>query len=219
MASSRFPPACRCPSGSAASSGLRTGTPARWRSPGWSTAGLRRTSGCTFGVEARSPEPEATRRPTPPEYKFTDDAKIAIVQARNEALFRHAPAVAPSHLALGVIQTQTRRQLNLLFPDPGNFDLLCRALGGGPEPAPVIPRDIGYLDSARDALDGATRLAAAASPAGDTHPLHILLGLLHPWDWAANRPVDPDEAALSLAATGLGESRLRALLPRFLDAT
>lgn len=114
-----------------------------------------------------------------------------------------------------MIHTQTQKQLDLLFPDPGNFGLLCRALGGGRNPAPVIPRDIGYLESARDALDGATRLAAGASAAGDTHPIHILLGLMHPWDWAEGRACDPDAAALSLAATGLGEGRLRELLPAF----
>jgi hypothetical protein len=171
------------------------------------------------GTKSADLSPKPTRPATPPEYRFTDDAKVAIVQARNEALFRDAPAVAPAHLALGVIHTQSRKQLNLLFPDPGNFDLLCRALGGDHDPAPVIPRDIGYLDSSRDALDGATRLAAAAGADGDTHPLHILLGLMHPWNWASNHAVDPDEVALSLAATGLGESRLRALLVMFLDAT
>lgn len=161
------------------------------------------------------PESLAAEVATPPEYRFTDDAKIAIVQARNEALRQEASAVAPSHLALGVIHTQTQRQLDLLFPDPGNFALLCRALGGSHDPAPVIPRDIGYLVAARDALDGATRLAAAASPDGETHPIHILLGVMHPWDWEAGQATDPDAAALSLAATGLGEGRLRDLLPAF----
>ncbi len=165
-------------------------------------------------------KPTADRGAESPEsaYRFTDDAKVAILQARNEALHAGAPAVAPTHLALGVIHTQTRRQLDLLFPDPGNFDLLRRALGGQPGPAPLVPDDIGYLDSARDALDGATREAARESATGETYPLHILLGLLHPWDRGRGRGVDPDPVALSLAATGLGDSRLRALLPMFRGA-
>lgn len=123
--------------------------------------------------------------------------------------------MAPAHLALGVIHTQSDARRNLLFPDPGNFEILCRALGGSHDPAPVIPRDIGYLDSAREALDGATREAARSIPGGDTHPLHILLGLLHPWNQAHECASEPDPAALSLAATGLGDTRLRALLPAF----
>src|SRR5574338_251730 len=184
MAGSRCPPGCRCPWASAASWSSLTDAGESWRSPGSRTAGPRKTSGYFSEARPGLPESTSSRRTTPPEYKFTDDAKIAIVQARHEALYRDAPAVAPAHLALGVIHTQTQKQLDLLFPDPGNFELLCRALGGGHDPAPVIPRDIGYLESARDALDGATRLAAGASAAGDTHPIHILLGLMHPWDWA-----------------------------------
>ncbi len=151
--------------------------------------------------------------PAPLEYRFTDDAKIAILQARNEALHLRADAVAPAHLALGVIHTQSAARLALLFPDPGNLEMLCRALGGSREPAPLIPEDITYLDAARDALDGATIEAARLDPAGDTHPIHILLGLFHPWDQAANHAVEPDAVALTLAATGLGDSRLRTLLP------
>ncbi|HWA56983.1 MAG TPA: hypothetical protein VG692_07005 [Gemmatimonadales bacterium] len=150
-----------------------------------------------------------------PEYRFTDDAKLAILQARHEALHQRAGAVAPAHLALGVIHTQNRARRDLLFPDPGNFEILCRALGGSHDPAPVIPEEIGYLDSARDALDGATREAARLSESGATHPLHILLGLLHPWVRTTNQAANPDQAALSLAATGLGDQRLRALLPAF----
>lgn len=93
--------------------------------------------------------------------------------------------------------------------------MLCRALGGSRDPAPLIPEDITYLDAARDALDGATVEAARLSPGGETHPLHILLGLLHPWDQARACAVEPDAVALTLAATGLGDTRLRALLPRF----
>lgn len=127
--------------------------------------------------------------------------------------------MAPAHLALGVIHTQPSARLRLLFPEPGHFEMFCRALGGGVEPAPLIPEDIGYLDSARDALDGATRLAAHALPGGETHPIHILLGLFHPYDRAADRASEPDIAALTLAATGLGETLVRALLPAFTTET
>lgn len=118
-----------------------------------------------------------------------------------------------AHLALGVIHTQGSATRALLFPDPGNFEMLCRALGGSREPAPLIPEDISYLDAARDALDGATVEAARLSPGGETHPIHILLGLFHPWDQAGHHPVEPDTVTLTLAATGLGDTRLHELLP------
>lgn len=155
-------------------------------------------------------------QPDPPiEYHFTDDAKVAIVQSRNEALFCHADAVGPQHLALGVIHSQSQAKLDILFPDRGNFEILCRALGGSPGPAPVIPENITYEIASYEVLDGATRLAAE-SPAGpDTHPLHILLGIFRPWSTLENEPAEPDQSALALAATGLGEARLRELLPKF----
>jgi hypothetical protein len=148
-------------------------------------------------------------------YHFTDDAKLAILQARHEALFAGSPAVGPQHLALGVIHTQSREMLQVLFPDPGNREILCRALGGSGTPAPVIPEDIGYQVSARDALEGASKIAAESAGGPDTHPLHILLGILRPWNPAADQAGSPDETALALAATGLSDSRLRELLTRF----
>jgi hypothetical protein len=111
-----------------------------------------------------------------------------------------------------VIHTQSQRQLDQLFPDPGNYELLCRALGGSSAAAPVIARDIGYEDAAREALDGATRIAAESAVEQEVEPLHILLGLLRPWSFGLERAATPDEAALALAATGLGEARLRELL-------
>lgn len=157
--------------------------------------------------------PQIPDAPNPIEYQFTGDAKVAIVQARNEALFSRAEAVAPPHLALGVIHSQSQAKLDLLFPDRANFAILCRALGGSATPAPVVPEDIGYRIASHEALDGATRVAAE-SPAGPaTHPLHILLGIFRPWNSRQNREAEPDQAALALAATGLNEARLRALLP------
>jgi hypothetical protein len=150
------------------------------------------------------------------EYRFTEDAKVAIVQSRSEALFSHADAVGPQHLGLGVIHRLNESRLDLLFPDRGNFAILCRALGGTAKPAPVIPEHIGYQIASYEALDGATRLAAE-SPAGpDTHPLHILLGIFRPWSTQENQPAEPDQSALALAATGLSEARLRELLPMLL---
>jgi hypothetical protein len=137
---------------------------------------------------------------------------MAIVQARNEALFTRAEAVEPRHLVLGVLHLQNDSQLARLFPDPVNLDILRRALGGSRRPAPVVPEDIGYHISSREALDGATRLAAE-SPAGpDTLPLHILLGIFRPWSVELEAPGTTDQVALDLAATGLGETRLRELL-------
>lgn len=138
------------------------------------------------------------------------------MQARNEALFAHADAVAPVHLALGVLHTQSQSRLDLLFPDPGNFELLCRALGGSSRPAPVIPEEIGYRIESHEALDGATRIAASAAVGPDTYPLHILLGILRPWSVVRGKPGEPDQAALALAATGLNETRLRELLAQSL---
>lgn len=149
-------------------------------------------------------------------YHFTDSAKIAILQARHEALHAHAPAVAPQHLALGVLHTQPKAVLDLLFPEAGDLTILCRALGGTDSPAPVIPEDIGYQEAARDALDGATKIAAEAPRGPATHPLHILLGILRPWNVAGDHASAPDEAALALAATGLSDARLRGLLPKVL---
>lgn len=149
-------------------------------------------------------------------YHFTDAAKVAILQARHEALYVHAPAVAAHHLALGVLHTLPETILHLLVPDPGNLRILCQALGGSETPAPVIPEDIGYEEAARDALDGATRIAGEGPTRPDTHPLHILLGILRPWCAAMDHASEPGPAALVLAATGLNDARLRDLLPTVL---
>ena len=125
-------------------------------------------------------------------------------------------AVGPQDLALGVLHTQDRRVLQLLLPDPASFPTLCRALGGSVEPAPVIAEDVSYEASAREALDGATRIAAAMASGPDTHPVHILLGILRPWSVDGSVPVEAGATALTLAATGLGETRLLALLPQVL---
>lgn len=138
---------------------------------------------------------------------------MAIVQARNEALFTKAEAVEPRHLVLGVLHVQGVAGLARLFPDPGNLDILRRALGGSNRPAPVVPEDIGYRLSSRQALDGATRLAAESPGGPDTLPMHILLGIFRPWNAERGEPGLPDQVALDLAATGLSEARLRELLP------
>jgi hypothetical protein len=80
----------------------------------------------------------------------------------------------------------------------------------------MIPEDIGYHEAARDALDGATKIAAEAPLGPATHPLHILLGILRPWNAAGDHASAPDDAALALAATGLSDARLRDLLPKVL---
>jgi hypothetical protein len=147
-------------------------------------------------------------------YHFNDSARIAIVQARHEALHARAAAVAPEHLALGVLHTFPQRVLDLLFPDPALLATLLRALGGGTSPAPVIAEEITYEESAEDVLGGAMKLAAEMPEGPDTHPMHILLGVLRPWSLSQDHATDPGAAALTLAATGLGETRLRSLLPR-----
>jgi hypothetical protein len=160
--------------------------------------------------------PSASGRPGPEgrPYHFTDAAKLAIVQARHEALHRGAAGVAPAHLALGVIFTLPRPVVDLLVPHPGRQAALLRDLGGGATAAPVIARDIGYLAAARDALDGATRIAAAAAGGPATRPTHILLGILRPWSLTENRAVAPGEAARILSGAGLTEAWLASLQPR-----
>jgi hypothetical protein len=147
-------------------------------------------------------------------YPFTDSARIAIIQARHEALHARALAVTPEHLALGVLHTLPQRVLDLLFPDPALLTTLVSALGGGPAPAPVIAQDISYEESAENVLGGAIKLAAEMPEGPDTHPLHILLGVLRPWSLSGDHATEPGAAALTLAATGLGETRLRSLVPR-----
>jgi len=147
-------------------------------------------------------------------YPFTDSARIAIVQARHEALHAHAPAVSPEHLALGVLHTLPQSALDLLFPDPALLATLFSALGGKPSPAPVIAEDILYEESAQDVLGGAMKLAAEMPGGPETHPVHILLGVLRPWSLSEHHATEPGPAALSLAATGLGETRVRSLIAR-----
>jgi hypothetical protein len=160
--------------------------------------------------------PPARGRSPDIEYHFTDDAKVAILQARHEALHTRARMVGPPHLALGVMHTQPQWRLDLLFPDRGNFETLCRTLGGSNAPAPVIPEDIGYLEAAVAVLNGAAKIAAEAAGGPATLPLHILMGMFRPWDVDRNQVGAPDQSALALAATGLSETRLRELLPVFL---
>jgi hypothetical protein len=124
--------------------------------------------------------------------------------------------VSAQHLALGVIHTLPQATIDMLVPDPGKLRILCQALGGTDTPAPVIPEDIGYQDAARDALDGATRIAAEGPEGPATHPLHILLGILRPWNTAGGQASEPSDVALVLAATGLNDARLQALFSKAL---
>jgi hypothetical protein len=122
--------------------------------------------------------------------------------------------VTAQHLALGVIHTVPQATIDMLVPDPGRLSILRQALGGTDSPAPVTPEDIGYQDAARDALDGATRIAAEAPDGPATHPLHILLGIFRPWNTAGGQASEPSEVALVLAAIGLNDARLQAVFPK-----
>lgn len=131
----------------------------------------------------------------PDGFTFHDDAAIAVVQARHEALAAGLPAVTPAHLALGVLHTLPAAVQESLVPDPAGFTRLCRALGGGADPAPPIAAEVGYQDATREVI-----LAARALAGPDPIlPAHLLAALL------ARRELP---TARALAAAGVDPARL-----------
>lgn len=143
-------------------------------------------------------------------YDFTDDARVAILQARHEALVLGAREILPRHLALGVLRLMSPVEAAELLPEPGSREALYLRLGGRPEPAPVIARDIVYSDGAREALAGARHSAGAGT--GAITPLHVLCGILSPRDFLDRRDVTPSEAAGTLDAAGVTLARLAELI-------
>lgn len=143
-------------------------------------------------------------------YNFHDDTRLAILQARHEALHLRADELTPAHLALGVLHTLGEAEVRLALPAPGAFDSLCRALGGRSEPAPVIASDIRYSEAARDAIAGAKFVAAGG--AGAILPLHLLAGIHCPQPAAGTGATAPAPVAAVLEQAGLGASALQALL-------
>lgn len=142
-------------------------------------------------------------------YDFSEDARVAVFQARHEALALGAAELLPSHLALGVLRTLSRFQRAACFDQPQAFDRLCHALGGGPQPAPLIPEDIVYSDDAKAVMAGALRAAAAEGPGTAVAPFHILLGIHGPCDLADQTPRLPSGASAILAAAGLDAHQVR----------
>ena len=134
---------------------------------------------------------------------FDDDAAIAIVQARHEALLRRAGEIAPTHLLLGILNTLRPAAAASLFM-PGALDLLRTRLAGGRHPAPPLAQEVGYAMQSARILDEARALA---EPAPAT-PLHLLLAMHACGDSAPELQSLRDE----LRRAGLG----RGLLERHL---
>lgn len=132
--------------------------------------------------------------PDPAGFSFHDDAAIAIVQARHEALAAGLPEVTPAHLALGVLHTLPAAAQEALCPAPGSFTTLCRALGAA-DPAPPIAAEVGYQEATREVITEARSLAGAEP----ILPAHLLAALLA-------RPELP--SARALAAAGINPARL-----------
>ncbi len=145
-------------------------------------------------------------------YDFHDDTRLAILQARHEALYRRAEELTPAHLALGVLHTMGAAEARQALPVPGAFESLCLALGGRSEPAPVIASEVLYSDAARDAIAGAMVAAAGGAGAGIILPLHLLAGILSPRPAAGTGATVPGPVAAVLERAGLGASSLQTLL-------
>jgi hypothetical protein len=144
-----------------------------------------------------------------PPYHFTDPARLAVFQARHEALALGAPELTPFHLALGVLKTLTGFQRAACFSGSGDFERLCAALGAGPEPAPLIPEDIAYSEEAKAVMAGAIRSAEDEAPGTAVSPFHILLGIHAPCDLENETPLPPTGAATLLAIAGLTPHQIR----------
>lgn len=145
-------------------------------------------------------------------YDFHDDTRLAILQARHEALYLRADELSPAHLALGVLHTLGAAEVRLALPAPGAFESLCLALGGRSEPAPVIASEILYSDAARDAIAGAMAAAAGGAGARTILPLHLLAGILSPRPAGGTEISAPGPIAVVLERAGLGASSLQSLL-------
>jgi hypothetical protein len=147
--------------------------------------------------------------PGPQDYNFTDDSRFGIVQARFEALTLGLRVIDPGHLVLGVTKTLDQATFDRLFPDPERFMSLCRALGASASAAPVSAEDVDYSEEAIEAITGAMR-SAAATVTGVT-PVHLLLGVHHPWMRSDAGPARVSIVSTLLDTAGLATGRLAAL--------
>ena len=131
---------------------------------------------------------------------FDEDAAIAIVQARHEALLRRAPEILPSHLILGVINTLPAGLRTRWAGDEARLEQLRLDLGGPRSPAPPIPQDIGYGPLATLVLETAITLAAGQP----VSPRQVLLAI----HAAPVGEADIAPAREALARAGLGMEHL-----------
>ena len=146
------------------------------------------------------------------QYEFTEDARLAVFQARHEALALGAAELLPAHLALGVIKTLTRFQRAACFTRPEEFARLCHALGAAPEPAPLIPEEIGYSAEATAVMAGAIHAAAQEGEGAQVSPVHLLLGIHAPCGLEDYAPRPASRTATVLADAGLDPHHVRVFL-------
>ncbi len=146
-----------------------------------------------------------------PEYRLSDDCKLALVQARFEAIHLGTRALDAGHLLLGVTKSLTPVTFARLFPRTERFESLCRAFDAGIESAPLSAEDIEYALAAREAIAGGMSLAIASDPTAELTPLYLLLGILRPLDPECQTPVAPSSAAALLLASGVTAEVLLAL--------
>ena len=147
-------------------------------------------------------------------YNFTDDCRVALVQARFEALAQGSPVLTPSHLVLGVLKTMPGPAFERLLLSPSTYRELCDALDSTPDHAPADARDIIYAESAKHAISGSL---VAAGPAHPVWPIHILIGIHAPHAPFDGGPVAASHVADILTRGGLGLERLIAIASTHLD--
>lgn len=149
--------------------------------------------------------------PEPHEYRFSDDSKLGIVQARFEALGLGSRVVEPLHLVLGLTKALPPATFEALFPDGERFGSLCRALGAEVPAARVATDDITYSADAMAAVAGAHEAACAMSD-GTITSMHLLLGVHRPARSSTPTALAPSMAAAALDAAGATAAILEALL-------
>ena len=145
-------------------------------------------------------------------YAFTEEARLAVFQARHEALALGAGELLPAHLALGVLRTLTRFQRAACFTRPEEYARLCHALGATSDPAPLIPEEIPYSDDATAVMAGAIHAAAQEGPGVAVSPVHLLLGIHAPCGLEDRAPRPPSRTAAVLAEAGLDARHVRVFL-------
>ncbi|HEU4763662.1 MAG TPA: hypothetical protein VFS28_03355 [Gemmatimonadales bacterium] len=145
--------------------------------------------------------------PDTPAFNFTDDSRVAIVQARFESLASSAGVLGPDHLVLGVVKTAGQELFDRLFPDESRYQTLCETLASTPERAPVVAEEVVYSEAAHAAIAGAIKAAGAGRP---ILPVHLLIGIHGP-ERAGGGPAPRSAAASALDAAGLDLARLERL--------